>query len=269
MSAAMHNAAFKKLNLNFRYELRSIPPVDLINFVDNELRKPKVRGANITIPHKQSIIQAIDEIDKVAARIGAVNTLVKRNGKLKGYNTDIIGASRSLKESYGGVENSSVVILGAGGASKAVSYFLAKKALSVTIINRTDRNAVKLAKQLSLFPECTAEIQTMPLNQETLETAVKEADILVNTTSVGMFPKTEETLVSKSILHNELLVFDLVYNPHQTRLMREAEDTGASVIGGISMLVYQGVEAFKLWTERNPPEELMFKIVKENLGVVQ
>jgi shikimate dehydrogenase len=142
----------------------------------------------------------------------------------------------------------------------------AKKASRVSILNRTQKKAESLAVTLSRLPECKAEVQALPLKYEPLENAVKEADILVNTTSVGMAPKSNETLVSKTLLHRELFVFDLVYSPPKTRLMREAAEMGARVIGGLPMLVYQGSEAFKLWTGQNPPEELMFKTLKENLG---
>lgn len=266
MSALMHNASFQSLNLPYRYELRSIPPDDLINFVETEVRVPEVRGANVTIPHKQAVINTLDEIDETSSRIGAVNTIVNKSGKLMGYNTDITGAYRALKEYYGCLRNSVVAILGAGGASNALSYLLARKTSKVSIINRTQKKAESLTEHLSRLPECKAEVQAIPLEKEPLEKTVKEADILVNATSVGMFPNSDETLVNKKLLHRELFVFDLVYNPPKTRLMREAEEIGARAISGIPMLVYHGAEAFKLWTRRNPPEEIMFRIIRENLG---
>lgn len=266
MSPLMHNASFQSLNLPYRYELKPIPPADLATFVENELRLPEVRGANVTIPHKQAVIKTLDEIDETSSKIGAVNTIVNEKGNLKGYNTDITGAYRALHESYGDLHDIKVAILGAGGASKAISYLFAKKASRVSIINRTTKKAESLAAALSRLPECKAEVQALPLKHDALENAVKEADILVNTTPVGMLPKSDETLVSKKLIHSDLFVFDLVYNPPQTRLMREAEEMGASAISGIPMLVYQGAEAFRLWTGLNPPEELMFRTVKENLG---
>lgn len=266
MSALMHNASFQSLNLPYRYELRSIPPADLVTFIEKELRLPEVKGANVTIPHKQEVIKTLDEIDETSSIIGAVNTIVNKGGNLTGYNTDITGAHQALQESFGRLNDIKVAILGAGGASKAVSYLFAKKASEVSIFNRTLKKAESLAVTLSRLPECKAEVQALPLKHEALKNAVKEADILVNTTSVGMFPKPNETLVSKKLLHSKLFVFDLVYNPPQTRLMREAAEMGARAIGGIPMLVYQGAKAFKLWTGRNPPEELMFRTLKENLG---
>ncbi|NIU85220.1 MAG: shikimate dehydrogenase [Candidatus Thorarchaeota archaeon] len=266
MSALMHNASFQSLNLPYRYELKSIPPSGLVPFIENELRLPEVKGANVTIPHKQEVIKALDEIDETSSVIGAVNTIVNKRGRLLGYNTDITGVHRALRESFGSLHDIKVAILGAGGASKAVSYLFAKKASVISIFNRTLKKAESLAVTLTSLPECKAEIQALPLKYEALENAVKEADILVNTTSVGMFPKSNETLVCKTLLHSELFVFDLVYNPPQTRLMREAAEMGARVIGGTPMLVYQGAEAFKLWTGRDPPLELMFRTLKESLG---
>lgn len=266
MSAIMHNAAFESLNLDFKYGLRSVLPDELLRFVEEELRKPEVRGGNVTIPHKEAIMRGLDEIDTTAERIGAVNTIVNDEGWLKGYNTDVTGICRALNESYGTLSNVKATVLGAGGAAKAVTYHLSKEASKISILNRSPLKAKKLAEYLSNLPECKATIYSMPLKNEYLEEALIDADILVNATPVGMYPNIYETLVDEELLRPDLFVFDIVYNPLKTRLMIEAERRGAATLGGASMLVFQGAHGFKLWTGKEPPEELMLRAVKRALG---
>ena len=266
MSAVMHNAAFQELGLDYRYELKSVPPEELGSLVASELRRPDFAGGSVTIPHKLAIMEHLDGVDPSALRIGAVNTIVIEDGQLKGYNTDGIGALMGITEAYGEIGEARVVMVGAGGAARAVGYHLSTEVRELTIANRTIERAEELAKSLSANPECRATVRTIPLKNDTLESAIEEADILVNGTPLGMHPKTEETPIQKEMLHSGLLVFDLVYNPIKTKLLREAEEAGAAILPGVNMLVYQGVAAFKMWTGEDPQVETMKAAVVKALG---
>jgi shikimate dehydrogenase len=266
MSAVMHNAAFREMGLDYRYELKSVPPDELGALVASELRRTEFAGASVTIPHKLAIMEYLDGVNPSALRIGAVNTIVNEDSRLKGYNTDGTGALRALTEVYGKVEDARVVMVGAGGAARAVGYHLSKGVRELTITNRTMERAEELATSLSENPECRAIVRSIPLEREALRAAIEEADILVNGTPLGMHPKTDDTPVPKEMLHPGLLVFDLVYNPLKTRLLREAEETGAAILPGVNMLVYQGVAAFKMWTGEDPPVETMKAAVVGALG---
>lgn len=266
MSAVMHNAAFRELGLDYRYELKSVPPDELGALVASELRGTDFAGGSVTIPHKLAIMEHLDGIDPSALRIGAVNTIVNENGRLKGYNTDGIGALMGITETYGNVEEARVVMVGAGGAARAVGYLLSTRVRELTIANRTMERAEGLATSLSGNPECRATVRSIPLQRESLRAAIEEADILVNGTPLGMHPKTDETPVPKELLHSRLLVFDLVYNPIKTRLLREAEEAGGAILPGVNMLIYQGVAAFKMWTGVDPPMETMKAAVVGALG---
>jgi len=267
MSAVMHNAAFRELGLDFRYKLRSVKPEALGHFVSSIMRRPDVRGASVTIPHKVSVMAHLDEVDVVARRIGAVNTIVNEDGWLKGYNTDSTGALRSLEDAFGDLRGAKVVILGAGGAARAISYQLAALVEELVILNRTLERAENLANSLIEFPECRSEVSAHSLTSESLERSLERADIVINATSVGMKPNTDASPIDSGLLRPDLLVLDIVYNPPMTKLLREAEAAGASTLTGIGMLVYQGAAAFKLWTGRNAPVETMMRSVEEALGV--
>ena len=266
MSAVMHNAAFMELGLDFAYQLLEVRPEDLEKAVSETLRASDVRGANVTIPHKVSVMGYLDEIDLEAVRIGAVNTIVNDGGRLKGYNTDGIGALKAIRERYGDLRGARAVILGAGGAARAISYKLAENVSEVRILNRTPSRAEALSDYLSSLRECRAEISSDDLSRDSIRASLEGADILVNTTPLGMHPDTEASPVDQDLLRPGLLVFDAVYNPPTTRLLREAEASGSRVLTGVSMLVYQGVAAFELWTGREAPEAVMMESVFDALG---
>ena len=266
MSAVMHNAAFEELGLEYRYDLRGVSPEKLGAFMTGEMRGHSVRGANVTIPHKVAVMEYLEEVDREALAVGAVNTIVNEDGSLKGYNTDGRGAIRALEEAYGELEGVKTVIVGAGGAARAIGYHLSAKASEITILNRTPSRAEELAAQLSSMPECEASVEPNSLQRSQLEEALKEADILINTTPVGMTPDVDGTPVDGSLIRQGTLVFDTVYNPLRTRLLREAEEAGARTLSGLRMLVYQGAAAFRLWTGVEPPVELMYDAVTKVLG---
>jgi len=212
---------------------------------------------NITIPHKVAVIQFLDELDHLADKIGAINTVVNDNGVLKGYNTDATGFLQALRERGIEPKGKSVVILGAGGASRAISFILAERGSHLVILNRLLELdwAKELASRISQI--FTREVEALELNKKNLSRVLGKADILVNATSVGMIPDINETPVTSTLLRPNLVVYDIVYNPIKTRLQREAEVAGATVISGLDMLVWQGALAFEKWTGLKAPVELM------------
>lgn len=266
MSAVMHNAAFRELGLNYRYDLVSIPPEELNEFIDGELRKPNVRGANVTIPYKVSVVDMVDEVDIAARRVGAINTIVNEKGRLKGYNTDGMGAIRALEESYGSLHGVKAVIIGAGGAARAVACHLSSTAEELKILNRTLSKAERLADTISELSGRTAHISAMPFHMDCLVRALRGADILINATSIGMRPNINMSPVEGGLLGPDLFVFDIVYNPLRTRLLKDAKRAGARTLSGVSMLVYQGALSFRLWTGVDAPEDLMARVVVDALG---
>lgn len=256
VSPAMHNAAFREKGLDFVYLPFRVKKEQLRQAIDGA-RVLNIVGLNITIPHKVNVIPYLDELDPLAQKIGAVNTIVNSNGSLKGYNTDASGFLKALTGR--GIEPSAkkAVILGAGGASKAVSFSLAERGADLVILNRELEFdwAVELAGHLSR--SFSIEVRALKLNEPNLKKALAGADILVNTTSVGMSPRGDESPVPKRLLKPGLTVFDIVYNPLQTRLLREAEASGAEVIPGLDMLAWQGALAFEMWTGVAAPLEMM------------
>ena len=265
MSPAMHNAAFRKMGLDYLYVPFRVKKEELGKAVEG-MKALNIKGLNVTIPHKVSIIPFLDELDPLAERIGAVNTIVNDDGILTGYNTDATGFLQALLE--GGIEpkGKNIVILGAGGSSRAISFVLAERGANLVIANRTSDKAEELATRLSkLF---NREAKALALNGENLASTLKETDILINTTSVGMTPDINEAPVTYELLKSSLVVCDIVYNPIKTRLLREAEATGAKTISGVDMLVWQGALAFEKWTGLKAPVELMkeeaIKLLKNN-----
>lgn len=261
LSPAMQNAALQAMGLGYEYRLMPVPPEGLGKRVD-ELRDTSVAGFNVTIPHKVAVIPLLDELDATASAIGAVNTVVNRGDRLVGYNTDCVASTRVLREAYGDLAGCRVVIIGAGGAARAVASGLAPHAERINILARDDAKARSLAKQVR--GRTPWEIR----GGDFVEAAkiIQSADILVNATPVGMHPNVDASPIHARALHGRLLVFDLVYNPERTRLLRDAEATGARAVGGLQMLVYQGAEAFRLWTGRVAPEGLMLESARAALG---
>ena len=254
MSPVMHNAAFKNKGLDYVYLPFRVKKEELGKAIEG-MRALNIRGLNITIPHKVAVIQFLDELDHLADKIGAINTIVNDNGVLKGYNTDATGFLQALLERGIEPKGKSVVILGAGGASRAISFILAEKGSSLVILNRTwDRAKICVDRISEIFQ---SEATALKLDRENLTTALSQADILVNATSVGMSPNINETPVTSNLLKPSLIVFDIVYNPIKTRLQREAEVVGATTISGLDMLVWQGALAFEKWTGLKAPVELM------------
>lgn len=263
LSPLMHNAAFKKLNLKIKYELLSVKPENLRG-ASEFLRNPQVKGANVTIPHKINIIPFLDIIDDLAANIGAVNTIHNNEGILTGYNTDGLGAIKAITNKYGDLQGSEVVLLGAGGAARAVGFSIVDKVKKLTILNRDLIKAESLVNSLKKYG--VSEICAEKIDK--VGSLMKVSDVLINATPVGMYPDAESSPIGTNTIPSSLFVFDLVYNPMKTKLLRDAEVAGAKFLGGVEMLVYQGVESFKIWTGSNPDESLMLQLIKHQLEKV-
>ena len=256
MSPVMHNAAFRQMGVDYLYVPFKVKQGELAKAIDG-VRALNIRGLNVTIPHKVAVIQFLDKLDHLAEKIGAVNTIVNDDGVLMGYNTDGAGFLQALLERGIEPKEKKVVILGAGGASRAISFSLADRGAHLVILNRALELdwAEELASRISqIFAK---EVDALELNRENLARVLDKANIVVNATSVGMTPNIDETPVTSDLLKPGLIIFDIVYNPIKTRLLREAEAAGAKTISGLDMLVWQGALAFEKWTGLKAPVELM------------
>jgi shikimate dehydrogenase len=254
MSPAMHNAAFRSLGLDYVYVPFLVEPVDLPNALDG-LRALNVRGFNVSIPHKVTCIPFLDGLDTLAEHIGAVNTVVNNEGEMRGYNTDAEGFLRSLTERHIPVAQRNVVIVGAGGAARAVAYVLAREGACLTVLNRTPAAAGGLAEMME--DDFGRRVPYYALEDGALEEALRDAHILVNTTSVGMSPDNLSSPVPARLLRADLTVCDIVYNPVKTALLAAAETAGAATVSGVEMLAWQGALGFQLWTGAAAPFDLM------------
>ena len=256
MSPAMHNAAFRELGLDYIYLPFRVKKEEVGKAIDG-MRAFNFRGLNVTIPHKVAVMPLLDELDPLAEKIGAVNTIINNDGKLTGYNTDAGGFLRALLAK--GIEpaGKSVAVIGAGGAARAITFILADKKARLVIFNRIEE--LEWAKDLAgrITQTFGQKVEALELNRENLARVLNKADILVNATSVGMSPNTGDSPVEADLLRPGLAVYDIVYNPVKTRLLREAEAVNAKTIGGLDMLVGQGALAFEMWTGQKAPVKLM------------
>jgi len=263
MSPVMHNAALNDLSLDYVYLAFDIHPKDLKKAVLG-YKKSNVTGINVTIPHKEAIIRYLDELDPLSKQIGAVNTIKNEGGVLLGRNTDALGAKKALLDAGFIIEGKKALILGAGGAARAISFALSEKIDEIFICNRTEERSIKLAKDLQDKTKIKATGKNM--SEKTLRTLVDSVDILINTTPIGMYPKIDTSPISKDLLNENLFIFDIIYNPLQTRLLKDARETGSKTLNGLDMFINQGALAFKWWTGKKPDVKLMKKKIIEQLG---
>jgi shikimate dehydrogenase len=252
----MHNAAFASMGLSGRYTLLPTPP-DSVEAALADLKAQGYRGANVTVPHKQAVMPYLDEMDDAAQAIGAVNTIVVEGDRLIGHNTDAGGFADALRETGFEPAGRQALVLGAGGASRAVVYALAQSGCAVTIYNRTESRAAELSRRMQdAAPH--ASVTWAPAKTRLADLPLADYDLLVNTTSVGMWPQADASPWPETLpMPGRWTVYDLVYNPAETRLLTQASIAGAIAIGGLGMLVHQGALAFKLWTGQVPPREAM------------
>ena len=260
-SPPMHNAAFKELGMDYAYVAFDVNPYNLKSAIDGA-KSLNIKGFNVTIPHKIEVMQYLDELDDVARLIGAVNTIDFKN--LKGYNTDGIGAVRAIEE-VSSIKDRDVIVAGAGGASRAISFYLAKfGASSITILNRNVKKAQNLASDV-LKSDLIGDVSSDSISE--INDYLSDADILVDTTPLGMDPHIDDEPIAKAEdMHEDLVVFDAVYNPNETVLIKEAIKAGANPVYGIKMLLYQGAESFKIWTGRDAPVDVMENALNKHLG---
>lgn len=255
LSPIMHNAAFKALNLNYVYVAFNVNKNRLKDAIKG-IKALGIHGINVTTPHKMAIVKFLDKLDESAIETKAVNTILNTESKLIGYNTDGIGAINALKNNGILLKNKKVVLLGAGGAARAIAFSLIKNGCELTILNRTLSKAKKLVKELKKKFK-SSKISYYKLSNENLKKELSNANILINATSVGMRPKENESPVKKEFLKPDLCVFDIVYNPLETKLLKDAKSIGAKVINGLEMLLYQGAISFKIWTGEDAPIDVM------------
>lgn len=263
LSPAMHNAAFSALGMDCIYHAFRVKPEKLEKAILGA-EAMGFGGLNLTVPLKEVALKlGCIKPDPLAEKIGAINTVVfGKNGEIKGYNTDGLGAKQALQNAAVEIGGSKIVVAGAGGAARAIAFQLAADGAEITIINRTEERAIELAKDISAAA-LSGSVKGRGLSG--LKDLLQDTDVLINTTTLGMHPNTDTAIATSEDLHPDLTVFDIVYNPLETRLLREAKASGAKTVSGALMLVYQGAEAFRLWTGIEPPVELMKKTVLEAL----
>lgn len=250
LSPIMHNAGYKALGLNFVYTAFNVTGVKETLL---RIRALGIRGVSVTVPHKISVMPFLDKLDTLAKDIGAVNTIVNDNGKLIGSNTDCEGAIRALEEKTK-ITGKQVLVIGAGGAARAIVFGLKQKKAKIKIINRTKSHAQELAKEIGAkYGDLT------DLSQ------IKNSDILIHATTTGMHPYSNNSLVPKEYLHKNLVVFDIVYNPKETKLIADAGEVGCQIVYGYKMLLYQAVAQFELFTGVKAPVKVMEEALLKGL----
>ncbi|HSQ91109.1 MAG TPA: shikimate dehydrogenase [Nitrospiraceae bacterium] len=264
LSPAIHNAAFQKLGLNFVYLAFR---VEAIGDAIKGLRAlESFRGASVTIPHKVTAVPFLDSIEPTARHIGAINTIVAADGILTGHNTDATGALRALHENSVALKGRQVVMLGSGGAARAIAFALGSETGidRLTILGIDSQERTTLARDLQSKTGMT--VQDSPLDEGTLRKVLPDAHVLIHCTPMGMSPKVHETSVSASLLHTGLTVMDIVYNPRDTRLLKDAKAAGCCTIPGIEMFLHQAAAQFELWTNQAAPTDVMRAILESRFS---
>jgi len=265
LSPLIHNAGFRALGINFVYLAFQVKDRDFENAIKG-MKAFNFQGASITIPHKVRAVEHMDSLDPVARKIGSINTIVNQNGKLKGFNSDGMGALKALHDHRVDLNGKSILVLGAGGVARAISFSLTMssqlKELYIGGIIKEEINS--LVNDLRGVTE--APIQGEVIGGSAFWGKIPKFDILINCTPTGMYPDTDKSPVPDGFLGKEPLVFDVVYNPPKTRLIKEAERIGCDTISGMEMFINQAVVQFEYWTGEKAPEEVMRKVVLDYLA---
>src|SRR5437867_2680280 len=263
LSPAIHNAAFQHLGLNFVYV--SFKVEDVEGAMRGIRALTGIRGVSVTIPHKVAVLRYLDEVEPTARSIGAVNTIVADGGRLTGYNTDASGALAALRKGGAPVDGGRVLILGSGGAARAIAFALCMEAkvAALTILAIIDQEREALIRDLR--EKTGIAVTGDQLTTQTLGRTIPNAQVLIHCTPVGMSPNVGETCVPDSLLAPRLTVMDIVYNPLETRLLKEASRAGCRTIRGLEMFLHQAVGQFELWTQQPAPVEVMRAVLEKQL----
>ncbi|MEX5217927.1 MAG: shikimate dehydrogenase [Nitrospira sp.] len=260
LSPAIHNAAFRKMGLNFVYLAF---PVEVIGDAIKGVRAlGNCRGFSVTIPHKLAAMPFLDEVDQTARHIGAINTIVVENGKLIGYNTDASGALRALREGGAALSGQRVLMLGSGGAARAIAFALAGDAqiAGLTILGVDEEERRRLVQDLR--NRTSVVVEDGPIQDDSLRSWIPHCRTVIHCTPVGMSPHVEETCVPAAMWRSDLTVMDIVYNPRRTRLLKEARAAGCRTIQGIEMFLCQAILQFELWTNQTAPADVMRAVLE-------
>ncbi len=266
LSPLMHNTAFENKNLDFLYLPFDVLPQNLEDAMRGMVAFG-IKGFNVTIPHKEKIIQYLNNISDEANIIGAVNTVVNDNGSLTGYNTDVIGVTKTLEPFKEEIEGKTVSVFGAGGAVRSILYALIEnfKIKKINLINRTKERA-ELLKDYYSEKMLFQDISIFELIPPDLKEIVSQSKLLINATPLGMFPDVEDSpILSEEFFNEEQIVFDVVYNPLKTKFLCLAESAGAVTVNGLKMFVEQGSKAFEFWTGEEMPKELVTEVLIKEL----
>lgn len=267
LSPAIHNAAFQKMGLNYVYLALRVE--DLPGAVAGMRAFGNLRGFSVTIPHKVAIIPLLDEVEPTAKLIGSVNTIVIEQGTLIGSNTDASGALRALKEGGAPLRRQRVLMLGSGGAARAIAFALAMEPAAsriegLTILGVLEDERRRLAADLRAKTPLQAD--EGPMTDEALREAIRESQTLIHCTPVGMHPKVKDSCVPSKFLEPHLTVMDIVYNPLDTQLLQDAKAAGCKTIRGSEMFLYQAVGQFELWTGQKAPADVMRAVLESSFS---
>ncbi|HWG96425.1 MAG TPA: shikimate dehydrogenase [Nitrospira sp.] len=262
LSPAIHNAAFRKLGLNFVYLAWQVQTIG--DAVKGLRALGNFRGASVTIPHKVAAIPFLDHVERTAQQIGAINTIVAEQGALTGYNTDATGALRALREGGAELKGRRIVVLGSGGAARAIAFALAveSSADKLTLLGVDDSERASLAQDIRTQASLT--VEDFHLDETTLRRVLPDAHVLIHCTPVGMSPNADTTCIPASLLHNDLSVMDIVYNPLETRLLKDAKRAGCRAIPGLEMFLNQAVTQFEFWTNHPAPVDVMRSVLESH-----
>jgi len=254
LSPNIHNAAFRSLNLDSTYIAYRIPKGDLAAGIES-LKAIKIAGFNVTIPHKIEMIKYLDVLDENCNLIGAVNTVSNDDGVLKGYNTDMIGFLDPIKKRNLTIKDTQVILLGAGGAARAIVAAMVKeKAGKITIVNRTMENAIKLAEFAEKIGGNADIVSVQKANE-----LIADYKFIINSTSIGMKNERWYHSISTENIGKDSIVYDIVYQPINTDLVKKSKENGATVIYGYEMLLAQAAKAFEIWHKTEAPYDVMKK----------
>ncbi len=265
LSPIMHNAAFEALKIDYVFLAFKVKSAEVENAMRG-MRGLGIHGLNVTMPHKNAVIKYLDEVDPAGKTIASANTILNKDGRLLGFNTDGIGALNALEQNGVEPKGKKVLLLGAGGAAKAIAYTLSQEADELVILNRTPKQATELADLLK--QKFNKKIKAGELSPSAVEDNLADSDVLINATSVGMKPNANQTHVQPEWLKPDLAVMDIVYDPIETKLAKDAKAAGAKVVSGVEMLIYQGAVSFEIWTACKAPVEVMRKAALNHLRTV-